>query len=64
MAWGWEADDDAEVRVLDRDLALSPLLPLPDKVEVKKLDMAACERYAPPLSRLGACVKDVWLRRN
>lgn len=44
-----EADDEeADVRVLVLDLPLSPLLPLPESVAVKKLDMAACQRYAPP----------------
>lgn len=39
-----EAVDEADVRALPRDLPLSPREPLPDKVAVKKLDMAACER--------------------
>lgn len=60
----WDADDEAEVRVLARDLALSPRLPLPDKVAVKKLDMAACERYAPPVCGLGACVKEMLVGEN
>jgi hypothetical protein len=40
----YEAVDEPEVRALPRDLPLSPRVPLPEKVAVKKLDMAACER--------------------